>query len=507
MSTMVTEAGKSEEEAKPLKPVKPLDSLKTEPVSGNKLSTKRQLSPFASVQLSVTLMSLMALTIMIGAACPQESQVGQAKVFEAFDRQTAELLIRFGISDIYHSPWFLALTATITLNMIVVSFQRVFPKLRQYNNSLPFFRGQDIAKCSVHHTLKLVSAQQGEEKSNSYDGARQAALLAELSQRLTKMGYKVKIDGLKLKGEYGKIGRLAPSTTHVGLLTLLLGITITSWTGFNGFQPILLDEKLNFSDSQHSKLWVGKLPKWQVRVDGTRRENYSSGEAKQWFSTLSCVNDQGKVLQQGEISVNNPLTFEGVDIYQSSWGLAKLVLSFNGHKREMELNPMGKKYACFLPLDADTVLIMSLTSEGQKLRLFAKRREWQAPKMISEIAVGKSIKLGDVNLTFEKVIPITGLQYKCDPGLPVTYVAFAIVMLGVLLAAVPHRHVWVAIEQNMFYIGGNSRKAKVGFERSMENLVEKLGADFTFEKVEAAVLVPQMVPSLASHSETEEKNV
>ncbi len=439
---------------------------------------RRQLSPFASVKLSVTLMSLMALTILIGAGCPQESQVGQAKVFEAFDRQTAEFLIRFGISDIFHSPWFLALTATMTLNMIVVSFQRVFPKLWQYNKSLPFLRGQDIAKTSVHHILKLSTSAADSAQPASH---QQAALLAELSQRLTKMGYKVKIEGLKLKGEYGKVGRLAPSITHVGLLTLLLGVTVTSWTGFNGFQPVLLDEKLNFSDSQHSKLWIGKLPQWQVRVDGTRRENYSSGEAKQWFSTLTCIDDKGKVLHQGEISVNNPLSYEGVDIYQSSWGLAKLAISFNGHKRELDLNPMGKKYACFLPLDQDTVLIMSLTSEGQNLRLFAKRREWQAPKLISEIEAGKTIRLGDVDLKFEKVIPITGLQYKCDPGLPITYVAFGIIMLGVLLAAVPHRHIWVAIEQNMFYIGGNSRKAKVGFERSLENLVQKLRGEFTFE--------------------------
>jgi cytochrome c biogenesis protein len=449
----------------------------TLPASSARVEVKKQLSPFASVKLSVILMSLMALTIMIGAGCPQESQVGQEKVFEAFDRQTAEMLVRLGISDIYHSPWFLALTATLTLNMIVVSFQRVFPKLKQLKNQLPFIKGSDITRLSVNRTLDFAP------RENLH--LQQAALLAELSGRFTKMGYKVQVDGLRLKGEYGKIGRLAPSVTHVGLLSLLLGITITSWTGFNGFQPVLLDEKMTFADSQHSKLWIGTLPAWKVRVDGTRRENYTTGEAKQWFSNLSVVNDDGKVLHQGEISVNNPLGFEGVDIYQSSWGLAKLVVSFNGHKRTLDLRPMGNKYACFLPLDPETVLIMSLTSEGNSLRLFAKRKEWEAPKLISEIGLGKSVKLGDVNLVFEKVIAVTGLQYKRDPGLPVTYVAFAIIMLGVMLAAVPHRHVWVAIEGGKLFIGGNSRKAKVGFERSIDNLIEKIKGDFALEPEKA----------------------
>ncbi|MBA4049786.1 MAG: hypothetical protein C0464_02125 [Cyanobacteria bacterium DS2.008] len=194
------------------------------------------------------------------------------------------------------------------------------------------------------------------------------------------------------------------------------------------------------------------------------------------------VDDKGKVLHQGEISVNNPLTYESVDIYQSSWGLAKVAVSFNGHQRQLDLRPMGEKYACFLPLDQDTVLIMSLASEGKSLRVFAKRREWQAPKLISEIQSGKSIKLGDVDVVFEKAIPVTGLQYKRDPGLPITYLAFGIIMIGVLLAAVPHRHVWVAVEDNRLYMGGTSRKAKVGFERSMDNLVEKLKASFTLQE-------------------------
>ena len=76
------------------------------------------------------------------------------------------------------------------------------------------------------------------------------------------------------------------------------------------------------------------------------------------------------------------------------------------------------------------------------------------------------------------MVAVTGLQYKRDPGLPVTYVAFAIIMLGVMLAAVPHRHVWVAIEGGKLFIGGNSRKAKVGFERSIDNLLEKIKGEY-----------------------------
>src|SRR5262249_31448613 len=154
-------------------------------------------------------------------------------------------------------------------------------------------------------------------------------------------GYTVSTGDNQLTAHWGKVGRLAPTVTHIGLLLLLAGVTITSWTGFSGFQTIDLYDSMRFDQSEHSKLWIGKLPKWQVRVDATRRENYDTGDPKQWYSTLSVISADGKLLSKQEISVNNPLSYGGVDIYQSSWGLHQIVVSFNGHKQRLELQQMG----------------------------------------------------------------------------------------------------------------------------------------------------------------------
>lgn len=432
----------------------------------------RKISPLASVQLSVFLMTLMAATVLLGAWCPQEAQVGQDKVFQAFDRKTAEFLVRSGISDIFHSAWFLTLTAMMTVNMIVVSFQRVFPKLKNYTREMPYLGSKEIGKLSYQLNFPL--------KSEGVTGE----VFEELTSKLKRLGYKVQRQDNRLKAEYGRMGRLAATVTHIGLLSLLAGISITNWTGFNGFRPVLLGESLTFEDAKHANWWVGKLPQWKARVDSTRRENYPTGEAKQWYSVLSVVDKDGKVLKTGEISVNNPLSYEGTDIYQSSWGLDQLVISFNGKEETLNLQSMGQKYAAFMPLDPETMMILSLSSEGKELRVFAKRKEWETPKMLGLIPLGQALSLGGVDLKFEKVLPVTGLQYKCDPGLPLTYVAFIIVMTGVLLASIPHRHLWCAIDniqvEPRLFIGGSSRKAKVGFERS----VDKLSLDLSKFKAE-----------------------
>ena len=280
--------------------------------------------------------------------------------------------------------------------------------------------------------------------------------------------------------------------THIGLLTLLAGVTITSWTGFSGFKPILVGESLSFSDSEHSKLWIGHLPKWHVKLNASSREDYQSGDAKQWYSDLTVVDENGKSVLSQQISVNNPLTYQGVDVYQSSWGLDEIRLRFNEHSDKLKLRPMGKIYAAFLPLAEDTTLIMSVKNTVSPLRVFAKRADWPAPRLVAEIKPKQEAQMGGVTLTYDTAVAVSGLQYKCDPGLPVTYVAFGFIIAGVLLAMVPHRQVWGAVETQTaadgsqtttLNIGGRSPKDRLGMERSLTAIVQSIQSELSLSEI------------------------
>lgn len=443
----------------------------------------------ASVKLTIFLMSLTALTVLLGAWCPQESQTGKDKVVETFGAESAKILTQLGITDIYHSPFFLSLIAMLTVNMIACSFLRVFPRVKLLSKPLPFLTGKDIVKLPFSMSVPITR--------------NDSSLLTAVAVRLSKGGYNVKTSDEKILAEYGKYGRLAATVTHIGLLSLLVGVTITSWNGFNGFQPVLLDNHLDFQESEHSKLWVGKLPSWSVRVDATRREDHPTGEPKQWFSTLSVVDKTGKVVRTQEISVNNPLTYEGVDIYQSSWGLDHVILNFNGNEKRLDLRPMGKLYAAFLPLDQETMMLFSIRADGTPIKVFAKRPDWEAPRLLTELTQDKPARLGPVTIELKKLVPITGLQYKCDPGLPVTYFAFAFIIVGVLMAAIPHRHFWISLDRNAdgntLFMGGRSVKDKVGFER----LVKRMASDLEAEFGPAAEKTPSPELSVKVHSKQE----
>lgn len=475
-----------------------LHASHTDDVASAPTGSRSQLAVFASVKLTIVSMSLIAITVLVGAWCPQESQVGQDKVIEMFGPDMAVTLTQLGITDIFHSPWFLALIGLLTVNMVACSVQRVFPKVKLLKLPMPWLKAAAIGKMPFNVVVK--------SQAQTHETA-----LAELEALLKKGGYKVKLSQNMLVAESGKYGRLAATVTHIGLLLLLAAVTVTSWTGFSGFQPVLLGKSLSFEQSEHSKLWIGKLPKWRVRVDATRRENYDSGEAKQWYSDLTVIDEKGKEVVSQQISVNNPLSYDGVDIYQSSWGLDKLLLTFGGTEKLLQLRPMGKLYAAFLPLNETTILIMSVRDQTSPLRISAKIPEWKAPKLIAQVPLGKSVNMGGVEVGFKQVLPVSGLQYKCDPALAWTYTAFGFITLGVMMAAVPFKQVWACAtdsqtefrddEPVILYIGGRSVKARTAFERSLLKTAQELGS-----VVEADAKDPPDDPSAQSLEAATEKS-
>jgi cytochrome c biogenesis protein len=425
------------------------------------------ISIFSSLKLFFVLIALVGTTILIGSWCPQEAQVGKEKVIEQFGPDLGARMIQYGISDIFHTPFFLGLIGLLSINLICASCTRVFPKVKLLKQPMPMLGPNEINKMVTHHSVDVKV-----EPTNA---------ISALAARLKKAGYKVDVQGSQLTAHWGKWGRLAATVTHIGLLTLLLGVTITSWTGFNGFEPILLHRSLEFAEAQHSKMWVGSLPKWTVRVDETHREDYPNGDPKQWYSTLSVLDPAGKVLKTQQISVNNPLSYDGVDIYQSSWGLHGINVLFNGHKQFLQLQQMGRVHAAVMPLDEKTIMLFSIRDPKQPIRLFAKIPEWPQPKLLQLLKKGEPAKLGGVTVTYDELVPATGLQYKSDPGLPITYLAFAFIMIGVSMATIPYRQVWAAAGQTErgteLVVGGTSRKAKNAFERSLTKLVDSVLTD------------------------------
>ena len=71
----------------------------------------------------------------------------------------------------------------------------------------------------------------------------------------------------------------------------------------------------------------------------------------------------------------------------------------------------------------------------------------QQGDLTSAIRIGQSIDIDGINIKLLDIIGSTGLQIKADPGVPIVYTGFALLMIGVVMSYFSHSQIW-ALEQD-----------------------------------------------------------
>jgi cytochrome c biogenesis protein len=92
-----------------------------------------------------------------------------------------------------------------------------------------------------------------------------------------------------------------------------------------------------------------------------------------------------------------------------------------------------------------------------------------AGQLIGSAREGGSIEVNGVNLQILKVVGSTGLQIKADPGVPVVYLGFGLLMAGVMMSYFSHSQVWAVNKDQQLLIGGRSNQNYRAIDRHQLN--------------------------------------
>ena len=82
----------------------------------------------------------------------------------------------------------------------------------------------------------------------------------------------------------------------------------------------------------------------------------------------------------------------------------------------------------------------------------------------------------DTIIKIINIIPSSGLLLKYDPGVPLVYTSFAIILIGGSLSIISTKKIWVLHEKenSMIYIGGLSNRNLSGLSKEMPSLISFL---------------------------------
>lgn len=453
------------------------------------------LEEFSSVKLAIALFLFLAFVTLIGTVLPQEPMVGIQELIKQYGEKKFQLFRSIGLTDVFHSWWYLALLAMLGCNITVASFRKVFPKWHLAFAWPKPLNEEAIKKLPIFCEIPC----------------KEGLSIEKIEELLKKKNYKVKINSENLFAVKGGWHRLGASITHIGIMILLIGGTISVVTGFNGQVQLapsegfyiadLSNTKTQFRTSEQDKwispisrmpIWFGSTPKYFIKVNNTWRESYKTGEPKQWYSDLTLFDENNQEVKRQIISVNHPLQFMGLDIYQSNWGRFAEI-GFNNEVATLPLeNIMGEEIV-FLPLSNDVGLKLKINTDGSSpiehvslknikdiLEVYSvwvgNSQEPPMEKYLGSIEKGRKLQIGPLKISYFGSQTLTGLQFKSNPGDLLIYPAVFFIIIGVLIAFGSKRQIWAILdsENEHIVIGGTADRAKQRFFEEFENLISKL---------------------------------
>jgi cytochrome c biogenesis protein len=391
---------------------------------------QRLLAGLADLRLAIALLLVIAVASGVGTAIPQKESV--AFYHQRYDPAPwlgllhGEGLLALQLDHVYSSGWFLALLAWLGLSLLLCSWRRQWPALQASLRWIDYSSPRQLSKLSVAETRALADPE---------------SALSRLEKRLRGGGWQVRPQPGRLAARRGLAGRVGPLLVHAGLVVLMVGASWGALAGQRLEQFLAPGRDLELLDSRGLSQVTLILNRFAIQRD-------PAGRPEQFTSNLTIRPPAAPELQ-AQISVNHPLRYRGMTLYQADWALAAIDLQL-GRSPVLQLPlqafpQLGEQvWGLVLPTrpDGSEPVLLSLSSEQGPVEVFGP----DGSSLGRIVPGGEPLEINGLPVRVLSVLPASGILLKRDPGVPLVYAGFAIALLGGGLSLVATRQLWAVAE-------------------------------------------------------------
>ncbi len=461
---------------------------------------KRIHKTFSNLRTGVVLLILTGVAAALGTFILQRPATDPDKLARAYSPATLQWLDRVGLTDVFHTWWFLTLLGLVSLSIVLVSVDR-FPNAWRFY-ARPYRKTDSHFRAALPNKVELPI-------TDSEDALNAA------ERSLKKLGWPVERiadrNEASLYSERHRFSVMAVYIVHASLLLIFAGGMIDGFFGYSGFLALQKGQSSNVIELRTGG--TKQLP-FAVKCYGAGQENYADGSPKRWWSKLAVVQN-GQEVESKEIVVNDPLIHGGLRFYQASFGntgtldgLKLAVTSAKGDARELTL-AMNEP----VQLDPNTTVTLAEYIPDFFVRdnqIFKRSDDPVNPAFrlqVRNTATGEDAKLWifpaynsaaqgeytgykfdyrDMQMGY-----YTGLEVSHEPGQWLVWAGCLLMGCGLFVAFyLVHMRVWIAAAPNargslVLWIGGQANKNRDRFEQKFNELVENIRTE-----LEGAEIVP-----------------
>ena len=419
---------------------------------------RRFIAVMSDLRLAILLLLLIALASGLGTAIPQGGTTESYQ--DRYNSQPwlgwiqGDVLLRLQLDHVYSSDWFVSLLLLLGLALILCSWRRQWPALKAAMRWIDYREPRQLSKLAIAETIKAPSGQES---------------IDTLADYLKNHGWSVRAETSRLAARRGEIGRVGPLLVHAGLILLMIGAMWGVFAG-NRLERFLTPERsLDLLNRDGDNQLTMRLKSFSIQRD-------PAGRAEQFSSKLELIDPQESHNQIRQISVNHPLRYKGMTVYQADWSLAAITIQIGGSPQlQLPLQSfpqLGEQiWGLILPTNPNGTnpVLLTLSSELGPVQIFDADGE-----LLANIRPGgPSTTIQGVQLSVIDVLPASGLLLKRDPGIPLVYAAFSLILLGGGLSVVPTKQLWAIQDpiDNVMHVGGLCNRNLTGLANELPHIL------------------------------------
>ena len=395
---------------------------------------------FSSMKTAIALLLILAAASITGTIV-QQNPIPEAYI-EVHGETTYKILSALGLFDVYHSKWYTELLVLIGVSLAVCS-------IRRFGSTW-----QRAFRPKVSSNPKQIAAMQRSETLSSKVSCEDAAekVVTALRSRAYHVLKAQEGEGVAIHATRGRLSLWGPYLTHLSVLVIFAGAVFGGKLGFQGFVRIAEGSSENGYYLDHDQR---KDLGFRVALNEFTVEEDARGNPTAYKSDLR-IYDGGRLVASKVIDVNHPLTYKGVSFFQSSYGpLYSVVVTSPGsesgkadfyvHMEEgkdggqyitaeeqfEEIRIGGEKLTVYLDVleqDKSGELVGSIMI-NDRLPEYKGLDAWKSLGWLGT----KAVHYKDFSVRGES-LEYTGLQVSKNPGLPVIYAGFGLMLFGVFTA-------------------------------------------------------------------------
>ncbi len=220
----------------------------------------------SSIKTGVILIILVVIFSAAGTVILQRPMTDSDDMQRAYSPAMLRFLDVTGLTDVFHTRWFIALMILVSLSIIAASVQR-FPNAWRFY-ARPYKSPDEGFRKALPTQAQIPVADEEQGLSAAERAFRHMGLKTE---RI------VRTDSFSLFSERSRISEMAVYIVHASLLLIFFGFIVDSLYGWRGFLMLSPGSASNQVEMKNGSMRT--IP-FSIRCDGTGEETYADGSPK-----------------------------------------------------------------------------------------------------------------------------------------------------------------------------------------------------------------------------------